>query len=264
MAYFRRSKKPLGKKPRRVQRKASIPTAIKSYVRKTMNRNEETKMASTTFNTTAFNSSITSLADFNAILPSISSGSVQNARVGVAIKPVKLVIRGYICYKTDNNQGARMIGTRLFCFSDKSCNNYSTALSAGVNYNLLDLGGTSSNYTGTALNYMTPHNGDLFKFYADKKHTITKPYGLTNTLSPSASTELTGVDKSLYQPFTIVIPASKMPSVLKYDDVLSSGYPINFAPWLAVGYSDLLGYPADTTTTQIMMEYVSTLYYKDA
>lgn len=265
MAYFRRSKKPLGKKPvrRPRARKASIPTAIKSYVNKTINRNEETKMATQTFNIAGFNSGITTLADFNQLIPSISTGSVQNARVGVAIKPVKLVVKGYIIYKTDTNLGARMIGTRMFCFSDKSVSNYATALAAGVNYNLLDNGGTSNNFTGTALNYMQPVNKDLFKFYADKKHTILKPYGYTNTLSPG-STDLTAMDKSMYQPFTITIPASKMPKVLKYDDTLSSGFPVNFAPWLAVGYSDLLGYTADTTNTQIIMEYVSTLYYKDA
>lgn len=263
MAFFRKNKQLRKKAP--MKRRAPVRRApLAKLVKNIVLRNSETKMATQQFNIAGFNSSITSLADFNQLIPSISQGTVQNARVGVAIKPIKLVIRGYIIYKTDTNQGARMIGTRLFCFSDKSVSNYATALASGVNYNLLDNGGSSNSYTGTALNYTQPHNSDLFRFYADQKHTILKPFGLTNTLAPGTSSDLTALDKSMYKPFTITIPASKMPSVLKYDDVLSSGFPINFAPWLAVGYSDLLGYTADTTATQIIMQFNSTLYYKDA
>jgi len=264
MPYVRKTNRTV-RRPRRNTRrpKRSVPRSIKSIVSKAISRNLETKMASTQYALTAFNSSINTAGDFITVLPSILQGSGQGARIGASIKPVKLVIRGYITYKTDFVQGARMLGTRLFCFQDKSQKSYPTVTAAGPNYQLLDIGGSTTNFTGQAIQYMMPHNTDLYNWYADKKHIIRKPFGYTNSLSPTATTDITGMDPSLYKPFTITIPASKMPN-LKYDDTLSTGYPVNFAPMIGLGYCDLLGYTADTTLTQISMEFVATLYYKDA
>ena len=262
MAFFRKRTQLRKKAPKRraPARKPPLAKLVKSIVA----RNLETKIAVNSYGLTNFNSAITGAGDYIAVLPQVFAGSTQNGRIGGSINPIKLVIRGYMVYKTDAIASARMIGTRMFCFSDRAVSCYPTAISAGPNFQLLDNGGAPVNYTGSAINYCTPHNVDLFKWYADKKHTMQKPYGLTNTLSPTATTDITGMDRSLYKPFTITIPASKMPSTLKYDEVLSTGYPVNFAPYLAVGYSDLLGYTADTVVTQIGMEFVATLYYKDA
>jgi len=252
-------KKVFKKRPKkRVAKKQSLVKLVKQIVMK----NEETKMVSTTYNFTAFNSAINAIGDYIGVLPPVLNGNGQNARIGAEIKPIKLVIRGYIAYRTDTYSGARMLGTRLFCFSDKSVSNYAVSTSAGQNYRLLDLGGTTSNFDGTALSYMQPHNTDAFKWYADKKHNIMKPVGLTNTLTGSA--DILCMDKSMYKPFTITIQGSKLPSSLKYDDSLSTNQPVNFAPYIAVGYCDLLNYIPDTATTQIGMEWVATLYYKDA
>ena len=254
-------KKYLKKRPKRPRKpKTSMAKMVKQIVQKS----QETKFATNLYGWTGFNSYITATGDYITVLPQVSQGTAQNNRIGSSIKPIKLVIRGYIAYRTDTYAGARMIGTRMFCFSDKSIASYPVLTSAGANFQLLDNGGSPLQYTGTAMNYMSPHNADAFKWYADKKHTILKPYGLTNSLSPTSSTDLTGVDKSMYRPFTITIPASKMPSILKYDESVSSTFPVNFAPLLALGYSDILSYTGDTTVTQIGMEFCATLYYKDA
>ena len=261
MAFFRKNKQLRKKAPKR------RPTARKplaKMVKQIVLRNQETKQISNQYTLTAFNSGINGAGDQMTVMPPIGLGTGQYQRIGSSIKPVKLVIRGYIQYKSDANAGARMIGVRQFCYSDRTVSTYNTNTLAGGNYQLLDTGSSSGNFTGTTLNFNTPHNADQFKFYADKKHVIMKPYGLTNTLSPTASTELTAVDKSMYKPFVITIPASKMPASLKYDDTNSLTQPVNFAPFLSVGYCDLLGYTADTTATQIVMTWVSTLYYKDA
>lgn len=263
MVFYRKRKRAAAKRPRAKttrKPKATMARMVKQIVLK----NQETKFATNQYTFSGFNSQINSIGDYIACLPNVSQGTGQAQRVGGAIKPTKMVIRGYYTYRTDALAGSRMLGTRLFCFSDKTVSSYPVALSAGYNYNLLDTGGSPLNYTGTALQYMLPHNNDAFKWYADQKHVIQKPYGLTNTLSPSASADITGMDKSMYKAFTITIPASKMPSILKYDESVSSNVPVNFAPFIALGYSDLLSYPADTVVTQIAMEFVTTLYYKDA
>ena len=251
----RRRKRKTTRRPR-----TNLMRAVKQIVMK----NTETKQATLQYNTTAFNSGINGPGDQMQVLPPVGVGTSQYQRIGASIKPIKLVIRGFIQYKTDNNAGARMIGVRQFCYSDKTVSSYGTNTLAGSNFQLLDIGSSSQNFTGTSLNYNTPHNKDQFRFYSDRKHVIMKPYGLTNTLSPSATTELTSVDKSMYKSFIITIPASKMPANLKYDDTNSISQPVNFAPFLSVGYCDLLGYTGDTTNTQILTTWVSTLYYKDA
>lgn len=254
-------KKVFKKRPKkRVAKKQSIAKIVKQIVMK----NEETKMVSLKYDWTLFNSSIIAVGDFMGVLPPISSGTGQNQRVGAAIKPLKLVIRGYVAYRTDGNQGARMIGTRMFCFSDKTVSNYTVGTSAGPNYRILDGGAGGELFNGSVMNYITPHNTDAFKWYSDKKHAMLKPFGYTNSLGGTASSDMTAMDKSLYKPFTITIPIGKLPSTLKYEESVSATYPVNFAPYLAVGYVDLLNYLPDTTTTQIGMEWCATLYYKDA
>ena len=254
-------KKVFKPRPKTTRRpKTNMVKLVKQIVQKT----QETKQISKQYTVTAFNSAINGAGDQMVVLPDISVGAGQYQRIGASIKPIKLVIRGYIQYKSDNNAGARMIGVRQFCYSDRTVSTYNSNLLAGSNFQLLDTGSSSGNFTGTQLNFNTPHNKDQFKFYSDKRYIMMKPYGLTNTLSPTSSTDLTAVDKSLYRPFVITIPASKMPATLRYDDTNSTSLPVNFAPFLSVGYCDLLGYTGDTTATQILTTWVSTLYYKDA
>lgn len=262
MAFFRKRTQLRKKAPARRRapaRKAPLAKLVKQVVM----RNQETKFASDQFTITGFNSSITAQSDCIKVLPTIVQGSAQSNRIGTHIKPLKLVVKGYVVYNTDALAGARMIGARLFCYSDRSISNYQVGTNSGNNLQLLDVGGVPIQYTGTPMNYISPHNTDLYKFYADKRMKILKPYGLTNTLSPSVSNELTSMDNSLFHPFSFTIPASKMPATLRYDETLS-GNPTNFAPYISIGYSDLLGFVPDTVVTQLEMTFCATLYYKDA
>ena len=238
--------------------------ALAKMVKQILNRNEETKIVSTTLAYTGFNSSITATGDALTVLPQVPQGVSQSGRIGSAITPLKLVIRGYIVYRADAYQPAVMLGGRLFCWSDKTVSNYAISTSAGQLFNLLDAGGTSQTFDGTVTRYELPHNTDQFRFYADKKFRVLKPFGYTNTLGTSSTTAIASMDKSMYHPFTITIPASKMPKMLKYDSTLSANYPTNFAPYLSLGYCDLMTYGPDVTPTQLGMSFTSTLYYKDA
>lgn len=253
-----RRRKPRSKK----QTKVSAP--IKSYIARTIRNNEETKMSTNQYGLTNFNAGINTSSDLITVLPVCVQGTGQNNRIGNKIRPIRLEITGYVMYQTNSAQGnadAKMIGGRLFCFQDKTSRAYSNNI---YNYNLLNLGGTSSNYTGTALNFVAPHNNDQFKFFCDKKMKFLKPYGLTNNATPSATVAITGMDNSLFHPFKIVLTQKHLPALFSYDAADDGNFPTNFSPYIALGYSDLLNYSPDVLPVQLAMEFNSTLYYKDA
>jgi len=266
--YAKRSNVKFAKKLTRAKKQSSISPAVKQYVKTTMRKEEETKKCSDIMGITSFNSGISSSGDFIDILPTILQGTAENNRIGSAIRPIKLVIRGYVSYVTNSFASgivdARMLGVRLFCFSDKTQPCYTTNLSAGSNYNILDQGGSSAAFTGTITNYLTPHNSDQFKFYADKSWVMLKPFGTTNNTTPSPTNAIPAWNSTVFRPFTITIKSSQMPATLKYDQAISVGAPVNFAPFLALGYTDLQNSLPDVVTQQIEMSYVATLYYKDS
>ena len=87
---FYRKRKASSKKPQK-RRAPARRAPLAKLVKQIVNRSSETKMASVSFNLASFNSSIIALSDYNQLLPPISTGSVQNARTGVHINPVKLL-----------------------------------------------------------------------------------------------------------------------------------------------------------------------------
>jgi len=258
-----KTKKTFRKKAKKTY-KAKPKVSLASTVNKLILRQVETKMNSTSTSWQTFNSAISVTGDYQYIMPVLNVGTGPNNRIGDSIKPVKIVIEGYVAYNMSvgsQNTESRLIGARLMVFQDKATKAYQNNI---FNYNLLDFGGSSENYTGTALNWIAPHNDDQFRFFADKRFKILKPYGYTNTLQGLPATPaITDMNSSLFHKFKIVIPHTKLPATIKYDSTDSSNTPINFSPMITVGYSDLLGFAADTGTQQIGMAYRSTLYFKD-
>lgn len=251
-------------KKKSVRKTGKNKLVTKSQLYRAIRRNVETKVASTTYGWTLFNSTISATADRVAFLPSIGQGTAQNQRVGNAIKPLKLVLRGYVAYNTNASSAfsdARLLGGRLFVYQDKIVRNYNNAID---NFQLLNIGGTSGTYDGTVLNYLSPHNNEMFQWFADKRMKFLKPFGQTSNGAPSATNAITGMDNSLFHPFTITLTGKHLPSVLKYDQTESTNNPVNFAPYLSLGYCDLLNNSADVLLTQLGMSFVATLYYEDA
>lgn len=270
MPYKRGVRKPykkrVAKKSKKTTRKTGKQLVTKSQLYRAIRRNVETKFATNSYAYTTFNSGITAAADFVSVLPNITLGTNQNNRIGNSIRPLKMVIRGYVCYHTDSlasasNQDARMLGARLFVLQDKTNRSYANTPN---NFNILDIGGSSSTFTGTALDFVIPHNSDMYQIYADKKMKILKPFGFTNNATPTSTNAITSFNNSMFHPFVITLTQKQLPAVLKFDESESINYPVNFAPYIALGYSDLLNKTPDTLNTQLAMEFVSTLYYEDA
>jgi len=229
-------------------------------VKRMISRSQETKMASNEYGYTLFNSAISSSSDLISVLPAITRGTDENYRIGTTIRPIKMVIRGYINYNTyaNTNVNASEILTRMFLVQDKAVKCYTDK--SNFSLDLLDKGGLPEQFTGTALNYLLPHNNQRHKFLADKKHVILKPYGFFGT----STTPMASVHTSMFRPFTITLTRKQLPASLIYDENESVSHPINFAPYLALGYADAFNGTPDTTATQLGISFVSTLYYKDA
>lgn len=247
--------------PRRVRAKKSVSRSrlTVSKVKRMINRTQETKMASTDYGYTLFNSGITNVADLVGVLPSIARGTDEQNRIGSSIRPVKLVIRGYYNYNTygNTNLDAMEILTRLFLLSDKTIKSYVDK--ASVSLDILDKGGLSQQFTGTTNDYLTPANTHRHRFWHDKRHVMMKPYGYWGSTTPLAC-----LDKSMFKSFVITLYKKDMPAVLNYDENDSVSVPVNFAPFLALGYASAFGDAPDTTSTKLGLAFTSTLYYKDA
>lgn len=233
--------------------KTNLKLAIKSYIAKS----QETKQCSISLPNTAFNSGISSFNELYAVIPALASGPGQTGRIGESVSPQKIVIRGYINYRANTQQSANEIIARLFCFQDKSVRSFDQR--ANVSVDLLDNGGSGSQFNGTLANMCSPHNNDQMTFFADKRHTFFKPFGFTN--NGVLTTAITSMNASLVYFFTITLTKKHLPAVFKYD---GSDYPTNFCPWIALGYASAQDDAPDTVNTQINMAYTSTLYYKDA
>lgn len=264
--YRRRRNAPKRKTGRKLRAKKSskVSAPVKSYVNRVIRRNEETKFSSNQYTLTGFNSGISAVGDLVTVLPQVVVGTGQNNRIGNKIRPTRIEITGYVMIQTSQVSGlndAFLLGGRLFCFQDKTSKSYANSIS---NYNLLNLGGSSTNFTGTAMNWVSPHNNEQFKFFADRKMVFMKPFGYTNNGTPSSTTSITGMDKSIFHPFKIVLTQKDLPAVLTYDQTDDLAFPTNFSPYIALGYCDLTDASPDTAVTKLKMEFNATMYYKDA
>lgn len=265
--FSKKTRSSSSRRIRRVRRSAprKDPVVHKSQLYRAIRRQNETKMSSTTYGYTGFNSGITLAGDLITVLPIVQQGIGQNQRIGSKIKPLKLVIRGYINYyapTATTNIDARMLGARLFCFQDKGIRSYASA--TANNYNLLDPGGAPLTFSGSLDRYMLPTNKDQFIFYCDKKMRVLKPFGGTNNVTPTTANAMGEMNNTLYHPFVITISQKKLPAVFNFDETSSPNFPTNFAPLIASGYCDLFNHTADTVTTQLGLQFTTTLYYEDA
>jgi len=243
-------------KTKNTKAKNTNQLVTKAVLYKAIHKNEETKMVCVEQAFSGYNSPISLNTEMNNILPSINNGTTQSDRIGDSIRPIRLVVKGYITYTADTTASASMIISRLLCFQQKGIRD--NVNKSGLSTNLLQFGSTNTQFLGSLLDITRNQNTDLFTFYYDKTHTFLKPYGLIGTTTPIAS-----MDKSLVKYFTIVLDQRHLPAVLKYSGS-SSTYPSNFLPLLALGYAYAQNNTPDAVTTQLGMSYTSTLYFKDA
>lgn len=272
-AYRRR---PTVSKPRRVRiarkkarvfRRATRPNLVRT-IKQVVGSLSETKQAYyNSGNTlTMFNSSIDAVGDLQQIIPNIANGTEQNQRVGQTIRAKSLNVRGYIKLNVnDVNDSTKLpsVIARMMIVSMKTAPNFNEAQAQGAKLGtLLKKGGTTTTFGGLLSDINSPINTDVFTVHADRKFYLNQSYINATGVSPPSTVLAQDISKTV-KFFNINVKCKNR--ILKYDeDVSSDLLPTNMGPFLLLGYSYLDGSAVDTISTNVGLQYISTLNYEDA
>lgn len=234
-------RKALRSKRRNVRRKANRKVATVALVKKLIHKNMENKLAGFSL-TRAFPPAVTSTSCYG-LLPTISTGTTDNARIGNRINPRGLLINLVVHPSDDATIPA---GTtfmpRIMIVSQRSTSGYQPSVVPDVG-RLLDFGGGEHSFAGTLNDYTCPINTDSYTVHKDIKTMVCVGNGDAN---PNQA-----------RVFKFWIPC---PKTLVYDD--AQQYPQNFAPQLILGWANALDYPF--IDIYVTATWTSTLYYEDA
>lgn len=252
------------KKARRAAPRPSLVRTIKQVV----NSLSETKQAyySSGNTLTMFNSGIDAVGDLQQLVPNMSNGTEDNQRIGQQVRAKSLNIRGYIKLNVnDVNDSTRLpnVIVRMMVVSMKTAPNFNEAQAQAPKVaTLLKKGGTTTTFSGILSDINAPINTDVFTVHHDRKFYLNQSYVNATGVSPP-STVLSQDIKNTVKFFNLTVKCKN--KVLKYDeDVSSDLLPTNFAPFLLLGYSYLDGSTPDTLSTNVGLQYISTLNYEDA
>lgn len=272
MPTFKRYTK---KNARKSYRKPTVRKAIRSFhrsnftkaVKKVLKSQIENKQAYTTNASSTlvkYNSGIDSVGDMTQILPAINKGTGDQERIGERIRAQRFQVNGFI--KFDYNSAvaskAAAVGVRLMVVSMKTRSSLDSATATAAPLGgLLKKGGTSVGFTGILSDLTAPINTDLFTCHYNKVMYL-KQDMVFATGTPSNSWVTSDISK-LIRFFKINLKVKDKD--LKYEDGTNSGlYPTNYYPFLIVGYSYLDGSAPDTISTNLGLEFTSTLTFEDA
>jgi len=257
MPYVKKSKKirrKIIRRPNRKPRKNLVRT-----IQKVINRNLEDKQAYKSVVDINFNSGINSQTDLNSIVPNISNGTNDHARVGDQIHAKSLYITGHILANlTFTNYSSCRIGVRMMIVSPKGYTGYDPAYNSATTWlaYLLKKGGAVSGFTGAVSDFYAPINSDAITCHYDRKFFVRSPFAplnLNGDMNTIGSTKF----------FKIRIPMRN--KLLKYDINVNSGLtPTHFNPFLILGYCHLDNSTPDTVDTQINLSFTSVMKYQDS
>lgn len=264
MAYKRQSMKPHSR-PRKnkyvrsanVRRNSQLDNKIQAVI----NANLENKEAYKSISTISYNSGIDNSSDLSFVVPSITTGVGDNARIGDQLRAQRLTIRGHIntlitgaSYTTAYT--AR-IGVRMMIVQPKSYVGYDSIYNSAATWlgTLLKKGASTVGFTGIVSDLYAPINTDSITKYYDRTFYMNSPFVMSavGDCAIARSTKF----------FTIRMKLRN--KKLLYDNSNNSGLsPTNYNPVLIIGYSHLDGSPPDVVNTQILLNYDSIMDYQDA
>lgn len=260
MAYFKKRKyskkrtyKSKGYKKRIRKTKKPMVKLIQSVI----NKNAEDKFAWRSVTNVFYNSGINSQTDVTSIMPSISVGAGDASRVGVQIHGKQLTIQGHMINDlTTNSYSDVRICVRMMVVSPKGYTGYTPAYNAAATWlaYLLKKGATTTGFTGLVSDLYAPINTDAITCHYDKLIYLNAPYVPFSTEGAYPVTRSTKF-------FKISLPVNR---IFKYDSSVDSGLlPVNYAPFIILGYSHLDSSSADVTQTQVNLSWTAQFKYQD-
>lgn len=273
MAIYRKFRKYSGKNRRGYGRKKSPVTkairkvrnaSFKKKVLSVIRSQAETKSAYLEVGWSDFNSAISNPGDAMRILPYISQGTGDNARIGDQIRCTKIKLSGIlqmIPQTNTNTYDNRKIAVRMMIVTPKSFPNWDQAgfnTATWMPY-LLKKGGTTSAFNGTVHDIYAPVNTDAITCHYNKVIYLNQSAIFQSTASGVASVDQSNLVR--FWRHTLKIKNK----LLKYDANVNSGLtPSNYGPVLVLGYAlvDPSAAP-DTLTTRVRFHFSSAMDFED-
>jgi len=259
----------LGKK-----KKSTPPAKLSAPVRRAVTtmikRSKETKSVSCGSNSPGpwgqsspygftFNSPITSTTEFYPLNPPLPQGTGEAERLGDKVNPTGLSVRFMVT--AQGGYTSNMLNRiRLFIVSQKNIKSISLQGSLEPTL-LLEQSGVAQAYDGTPAAHLIPVNKESFIVHHDKRLTLSKGYGRTPVLGNAYDGDAVFIGNQQTYEFVLKV---KLPKTLTFDEDTTL-YPSNSAIWFALGYCQPDGQSTpDVTNQRVQVNWLSTMYYKDA
>jgi len=235
---------------------------VSKLVARMLDKKLEDKVISQRRSLTAHNSSITT-GDCITLVPAVPQGTADWQRIGDKIKPKYLRVDVECALNFDPGFQTPALGggfpfsggrfqsplvARLICFTQADIKTATTGAAVDTGSLLRGDNGVNVGYSGINGDNIRPINTGKFRVLKDKKF----------ELVPIPGPTVDGVYKTnIRYSFRLKCPT------FKYDST-TGDVPLNFCPFIAVGYNYPNGSPADVTSTALNMIVISTLVYEDA
>lgn len=235
--------------------------AFKKAVQAVISANAESKQGFHSVTAENYNSGINVTGDVKRLMPSISQGTADNARIGDQVKAQTLTVKGAIVYNPSVGQYGTYANARIACrlmiVSPRLYPNIDDAQTNAATWTayLLKKGGTTTSFSGILSDLWAPINTDGIIKYYDKVFYLDAPYQITNVGSTlmGKSTRFFSHSMKLRN------------KTIKYDSSVSGGtQPSNYGPVMVLGYAHMDGSSPDSLTTTVQLSFDSIFTYEDA
>lgn len=256
------------------KRRSVIPRAVNRVAKRALSRQTETKTAIIQYDNQACNSGISVTGDFRELIPQITQGVTEGSRLGNRVNLKGIYVKGHIIASTiasttslvdklaGNIPPNARIGVRMMVVAGRRYNEVNASTLSAYTDRLLSIGTLQTSFDGNVRDMYADIARDTVKVYYDKVFYINTPvmYNI-NTTAPAGTTSQDSVanvsGSCKFFKFKIPTKVAK----LIYNDAID--YPLNFRPYLALGYCHLDGSTADVVTTAVKLSFVSKTYFTD-
>lgn len=242
--YKKRSYKP---RPKMAKKKYTV----RSLVRREIKRMAEDKLIQTDLGPYNMYQYIDAATTYN-LLPTISQGTGQANRIGNKIRVTKAVLRMAL---TIFNQSVTYGPTYVDVYIHKY-RNWSAlqgTLPPSSMNDFLQVGNSSTSYSGVMTDWLRPVNSDQFQLVFKKRIYLYNPLN---------STSVSGSTSSINPSRTLVIPLTKhLKKLVMYDD--TQNLPTNDQLWLSVGCTQMDGNSLPAATVMGKYQAIVDFRYED-
>lgn len=289
-------RKPANRRPRRRVPKGVMRSAIKTEIKRVLNKNAETKQVVYYSNSSGLAGDGTyanrsymgqnqfisnTITDLKRLIPFVKQGTGDNQRIGDDIRPLSLVTHVALKVSLADTTGNLPVDIFAVCYflEHKIYNQYTSlipgtttsgSLPTGNDFTQLLMNGEDKtvSFRGDVMSAHLPVSGQYYRLI--KKKVIRLRFAGINTSGVSPPASFVGVPNShdYTAHFTV---RTKLPKTLKYPEQLNAAGspaigindPTNSAPFWCVGFYQADGTATNTPIVLLEQYYTSILKYKD-